>query len=86
MEGGSFVSTYFLVNRDSETAQSERFPYPRGPIRLASNSNPAFAVAIDEQVLVALMRNIGFSDVTVYRGSWYGMEGTTFQDLVVCTK
>lgn len=89
---GRLVATFFLLNEKSETAQRtvpgvQQFPYDRGPVRIASESNPALAVAMREDALRDLLRRAGFSDVVIEPGAWYGIQGTpTFQDLVVCTK
>lgn len=90
--GGRFVGTYFLLNRESDSAQRAQssvpqFPHENRPLRFASQSNPAWAVAIEQEVLVEVLGETGFRDVLIKPGSWYGLQGTpTFQDLVVCTK
>lgn len=90
--GGRLVATFFLLNEKSETAQRtvpgvQQFPYDRGAVRVASESNPALAVAIREDSLRDLLRRAGFGEVVIEPGAWYGTQGTpTFQDLVVCIK
>lgn len=90
--GGRLVATFFLLNEKSETAQRtvpgvQQFPHDRGPVRIASESNPALAVAIREHALRELLQRAGFSKVVIEPGAWYGTQGTpTFQDLVLCVR
>lgn len=90
--GGILISTFFLLNEQSESAQKalpqvQQFPHEEHGVRIASKSNPAFAVAIKESVLRQLLQEAGFRKVTVAPGGWYGLQETpTFQDLVICEK
>ena len=90
--GGRLIGTFFMLNQASEAAQREnpdvlQFRYGEGPVRFVQRENPAFAVAVREDALVAFLRDCGFEPVSVDPGCWYGQQKTvTFQDLVVCRK
>ena len=90
--GGRMVSTFFLLNAHSKAAQKaisqvEQFPYDHGRVRVASKSNLALAVAIEEDDLRQMLSEVGFRQISVEPGSWYGVQGAPeFQDLVVCVK
>lgn len=90
--GGRLVATFFLLNAASEVAIAsvagvQQFPHDRGVVRIASEQNPALAVAIREETLLELLRAIGFRDVRVETGTWFGKQGgPTFQDLVICLR
>jgi ubiquinone/menaquinone biosynthesis C-methylase UbiE len=90
--GGRMVSTFFLLNEKSKAAQKaihqvEQFPYDQGAVHFASKSNPALAVAIEENDLRQMLREVGFQQISVEPGFWYGEQNAPeFQDLVVCVK
>jgi SAM-dependent methyltransferase len=90
--GGRLVATFFLLNPASESAIAavagvQQFPHERGRVRIASEGNPALAVAIREETLLDLLREIGFRDVRIETGTWFGRQGgPTFQDLVTCQR
>jgi SAM-dependent methyltransferase len=90
--GGRMVSTFFLLNENSRAAQKaihevEQFPYDHGAVRFASKSNPSLAVAIEENDLREMLCEVGFRQISVEPGAWYGVPNAPeFQDLVVCVK
>jgi SAM-dependent methyltransferase len=84
---GRLAATFFLLNEESESESARQFPHGDGPIRLASRSNPAFAVAVNERRLQELLREVGFRSVIIEPGGWYGLQKRPeFQDLIVCEK
>jgi ubiquinone/menaquinone biosynthesis C-methylase UbiE len=90
--GGRLVATFFLLNAQSRTAQRtvpgvQQFPHADGPVHFARQSNPSHAVAVEENVLRDVLSKVGFREVAIESGSWFGMQTTAeFQDLVVCVK
>ena len=90
--GGRLVATFFLLNEQSRAAQHsvpgvQQFPYSEGPLHFAKRSNPSHAVAVEENVLRNLLSELGFCELTVETGCWFGVQNTVaFQDLVVCAK
>jgi SAM-dependent methyltransferase len=88
--GGRLFATFLLLNDHSREALPRlewqfRFPVDQHPVRLADAENPAVGVAIDEAVLVDLIREAGFSRHEIYYGQWAARpDGVTFQDLVIC--
>jgi len=85
---GRFVATYFLLNDETRSARGAgilQFPHERDSVWLASAVRPAFAVALEQDVLTNLYAEVGFRDVVVERGGWCGRpQAATFQDLIVC--
>jgi hypothetical protein len=56
-------------------------------LRLADADNPAVGVAIDEAVLIGLIREAGFAGYEIHYGQWAERpDGVTFQDLVICRR
>ncbi|HXH38053.1 MAG TPA: class I SAM-dependent methyltransferase [Thermoanaerobaculia bacterium] len=90
--GGRLLATFFLLNDHSRAVlplldRHYRFPVDRHPLRLADAANPAVGVAIDEDVLVDLILEAGFSSYEIHYGQWAARpDGVTFQDLVLCRR
>jgi SAM-dependent methyltransferase len=90
--GGMLFATFFLLNDHARDAlprldASYRFPVEQPPIRLADASNPAVGVAIEEDVLINLIREAGFTSHEIHHGKWTARpDGVTFQDLVICRR
>jgi ubiquinone/menaquinone biosynthesis C-methylase UbiE len=90
--GGQLFATFFLLNDHSRGVlpwldEHYRFPVDRHPVRLADAENPAAGVAIDEAVLLDLVREAGFSSYEIHYGQWAERPGgVTFQDLVLCRR
>jgi SAM-dependent methyltransferase len=90
--GGRLVATFFLLNDHAREALPHldahyRFPIEQPPLRLADASNPAAGVAIDEEVLIGLIREAGFTAHEIHYGKWTARpDGVTFQDLVICQR
>ena len=81
--GGRFFATFFILNDHSRQLLPRLEPHYR--FRLADAENPAFGVAIDETVLIDLIRQAGFSTHEIHYGQWAERpDGVTFQDLVLC--
>jgi len=90
--GGQLFATFFILNEHSRGALPRldahyRFPIDRPPLRLLDAENPAVGVAIDEAVLVALIREAGFASYDIHYGQWAERpDGVTFQDLLICRR
>src|SRR4051794_15035023 len=90
--GGQLVATFFILNEHSRSVLPRldahyRFPIERPPLRLLDAENPAVGVAIDEAVLIELIREAGFASHEMHYGQWAERpEGVTFQDLVICRR
>jgi SAM-dependent methyltransferase len=90
--GGTLFATFFLLNDHSREVLPRldahyRFPIDRPPLRLADAENPAVGVAIDETVLIDLIRDAGFASYEIHYGQWAERpDGVTFQDLVLCRR
>jgi SAM-dependent methyltransferase len=90
--GGRLLATFFLLNEHSREVLPRleahyRFPVEQHPLRLADAENPAFGVAIDEGVLIDLIREAGFSRHEIHYGQWAQRpDGVTFQDVVLCVR
>jgi SAM-dependent methyltransferase len=90
--GGQLFATFFILNDHSRNVLPRldahyRFPIDRPPLRLADADNPAVGVAIDETVLVGLIREAGFASYDIHYGQWAERpDGVTFQDLVICRR
>lgn len=88
--GGRLFATFFILNDHSRQVLPRldahyRFPIEQHPLRLADAENPAVGVAIDEAVLIDLIREAGFSTYELHYGQWAERsDGVTFQDLVLC--
>ena len=88
--GGLLLATFFLLNDHSREVLPRldwhyRFPVDLPPLRLADADNPAVGVAIDEAVLIDLIREAGFASYEIHYGQWAARPGgVTFQDLVLC--
>jgi SAM-dependent methyltransferase len=87
---GRLLATFFLLNEHAREVlprleEHYRFPIDQNPLRFIDRENPAFGVAIDEGVLIDLIREAGFSRYEIHYGRWAErQEGVTFQDLVLC--
>jgi len=90
--GGQLFATFFILNDHSRNVLPRldahyRFPIDRPPLRLADADNPAVGVAIDEAVLIGLIREAGFASYDIHYGQWAERpDGVTFQDLVICRR
>jgi SAM-dependent methyltransferase len=73
--GGRLVSSYFLLNDDSERAIAQRranpsFEHEVNGYRTTDPENPGLAVAYPEQAVLATLRATGFTVRTVAYGAW----------------
>jgi SAM-dependent methyltransferase len=90
--GGCLFATFFLLNDHAHEALPRlsphyRFPVDQPPLRLADAANPAVGVAIDDAVLIGLIREAGFASYDIHYGKWSARpDGVTFQDLVLCRR
>ena len=83
-------ATFFLLDDFAKSRLPSldprfHFAHADGPVRYANADNPAAGVAIEQSVLLDLVREAGFAAHEIHYGQWCGREGgVTFQDVVVC--
>lgn len=91
--GGSCFLSLFLMNEASRAglrADRRRLPFDPdspGPQYLADATQPASAVAYDEDFLMGLFAEAGLTPARpVLPGHWSGRRGASYQDLCVLTR
>lgn len=92
-KGGRCLTTYFLLNQESERllhskASSLDFQFDFGTHRTISKEKPEHAIAYPEETVKNLYAKYRFSiESPIHYGSWCGRkEYTSYQDIVVARK
>lgn len=90
--GGRLFATFFLLDdvaRRQMAAQRTalQFPWPQPFGRIADPDQPEFAVAFEDWAVAAALDESGLElEAGFRRGRWSGLDGPTFQDVVVAAR
>jgi SAM-dependent methyltransferase len=89
--GGRVLNTFFLLDRSNGRGpDSDRATIPfsveEDGYWTVSRRTPEVAIAFEEQVIRALYERHGFEVGEIHHGAWSGVDGPSFQDIVVATR
>lgn len=91
--GGKCMSTFFLLNEESENLMKSgrsgrQFAYEMPGCRAISAANPEAAIAYDEDAVIKLCGKYGMKVLLpVYYGSWCNRKDfLTYQDMLIAEK
>ena len=90
--GGRLFATFFLLDDEVLARMAGHradlaFPWPVPYGRIADPAQPEFAVAHEAWALEAALAEADLRPVAGWRrGKWSGVEGTTYQDLVIAER
>jgi SAM-dependent methyltransferase len=84
---GTLFATFFLIDERKPT-ESARFAFDvhGDGYRTIDNANPETAVAYDRREIELLLAEARLTLRSFYPGSWTGLAGTSFQDILVVSR
>jgi SAM-dependent methyltransferase len=82
--GGTLFATFFLLD-EREPTEAARFVFdvPGAGYRTTNPTTPESAVAYGRHDLERLLADAGLTVRAFYAGTWTGLPGTSFQDIVI---
>lgn len=90
-DGMALISLFLVNSQRLEGAPKPiveaKFPYPRGPYRLASEKYPELDIAFDESLILDMVDRAGLKlQQPILWGAWTGEPGFSGHDFIVVTR